>query len=129
MEGRFEHRALIMGFGHRVYKHGDPRADHDALCGENGRGDRRPDLDGDQPHPRRRDAGQKNIPPNLDFPTGPAYYLMGFEIPMFTPIFVASRITGWAAHVIEQAHNNRLIRPLSVYIGAAQRTVPPIAAR
>ena len=71
----------------------------------------------------------KNIHPNLDFPTGPAYYLMGWEIPLFTPIFVASRITGWAAHVFEQAMDNRLIRPLSAYTGLEQRPVPPMAER
>jgi citrate synthase len=54
---------------------------------------------------------------------------MGFDIPMFTPIFVASRLTGWAAHVIEQAADNRLIRPLSVYTGVEQRPVPPMSAR
>jgi len=72
---------------------------------------------------------EKRIHPNLDFPAGPAYYLMGFDIPMFTPIFVCSRITGWAAHVFEQAADNRLIRPLSHYIGQDQRPVVPIAAR
>jgi citrate synthase len=71
----------------------------------------------------------KGIHPNLDFPAGPAYYLMGFDIPMFTPIFVCSRITGWAAHVFEQAADNRLIRPLSLYTGASQRPVVPIERR
>jgi citrate synthase len=55
---------------------------------------------------------QKNIYPNLDFPAGPAFYLMGFEIDMFTPFFVMARITGWTA---------RLIRPLSHYAGPAER--------
>jgi citrate synthase len=50
-----------------------------------------------------RDDGRHRNQPNLDFPTGPAYYLMGFDIPTFTPIFVMSRITGWTAHVMEQA--------------------------
>ena len=68
-------------------------------------------------------VGDKGIYPNLDFPAGPAYYLMGFDIPMFTPIFVMSRITGWAAHVIEQAEDNALIRPLSLYVGPEQREV------
>jgi citrate synthase len=72
---------------------------------------------------------EKNIHPNLDFPAGPAYYLMGFDIPLFTPIFVCSRITGWAAHVLEQAADNRLIRPLSNYTGAAERAVVPLAQR
>ena len=72
---------------------------------------------------------RKNIHPNLDFPAGPAFYLMGFDIPMFTPIFVASRITGWSAHVLEQDDDNRLIRPLSFYNGVAQRSVVPMDAR
>ncbi|MBL4620329.1 MAG: bifunctional 2-methylcitrate synthase/citrate synthase, partial [Marinicaulis sp.] len=71
----------------------------------------------------------KGIYPNLDFPAGPAYYLMGFEIPMFTPIFVVSRITGWTAHIAEQLGDNKLIRPLSNYTGPAQRDVTPIDKR
>ncbi|MEL6213683.1 MAG: citrate/2-methylcitrate synthase, partial [Pseudomonadota bacterium] len=74
-------------------------------------------------------VGEKKIYPNLDFPAGPAYYLMGFEIPMFTPIFVVSRITGWTAHVMEQLADNKLIRPLSNYTGVAQRDVEPMDAR
>ncbi len=66
----------------------------------------------------------KGIHPNLDFPAGPAYGLMGFDTPMFTPIFVMSRITGWTAHAIEQLESNALIRPLSLYEGPAQRVVP-----
>lgn len=72
---------------------------------------------------------EKKIHRTLDFPASPAYYLMGFDIPMFTPIFVCSRITGWAAHVFEQGADNRLIRPLSLYNGLEQRSVPPIASR
>ena len=130
LEGRFEHRALVMGFGHRVYKHGDSRVPTMTRYAE-----RMAEVVGDRRWMEisrilaREMLTRKNIHPNLDFPTGPAYYLMGFDIPMFTPIFVASRITGWAAHVIEQAADNRLIRPLSAYVGVAQRSVPPIGAR
>jgi citrate synthase len=63
------------------------------------------------------------ILPNLDFPTGRAYYLMGFDIACFTPIFVMSRITGWTAHIMEQAASNSLIRPLSAYSGREQRAL------
>ena len=62
---------------------------------------------------------RKNILPNLDYPPGPAYHLMGFDTPTFTPLFVASRITGWTAHVMEQLGANSLIRPLSQYVGLA----------
>ena len=63
------------------------------------------------------------LKPNLDFPTGPAYYLMGFDIPSFTPVFVMSRITGWTAHIMEQLASNALIRPLSVYNGVDERHI------
>jgi 2-methylcitrate synthase len=69
---------------------------------------------------------QKNIHPNLDFPSGPAYYMMGFDIDMFTPFFVMARITGWTAHIMEQLADNRLIRPLSQYTGQAERRVVPL---
>jgi len=72
---------------------------------------------------------QKNIHPNLDFPAGPAYYLMGFDIDFFTPLFVMARITGWTAHIMEQTAMNRIIRPLSSYIGQGERTVPTLANR
>jgi 2-methylcitrate synthase/citrate synthase II len=130
LTGRFDHHALVMGFGHRVYKSGDSRVPTMTKYAE-----RMAEVVGDR---RWMEMSrilaaemlrQKNIHPNLDFPTGPAYHLMGFDIPLFTPIFVASRVTGWAAHVIEQAADNRLIRPLSVYTGPEQRAVPPLASR
>ena len=63
------------------------------------------------------------IKPNLDFPAGPAYHILGFDIQFFTPIFVMARITGWTAHIIEQFENNSLIRPLSAYNGPDERHV------
>ena len=66
---------------------------------------------------------EKGIYPNLDFPAGPAYYLMKFDIEMYTPLFVMSRVTGWTAHIIEQINDNKLIRPLNEYIGHALRHV------
>ena len=68
----------------------------------------------------------KGIHPNLDFPAGPAYYLMGFDIDFFTPLFVMARVTGWTAHFIEQQQNNRLIRPLSAYSGRDERHIAEI---
>lgn len=123
----------IMGFGHRVYKKGDSRVPTmtDAFK-------KMVDVIGTKEAKeywamsRILDAvmvREKGIYPNLDFPTGPAYYLMGFEIPIFTPIFVISRITGWTAHVMEQRAANKLVRPLSNYIGVAQRDVVPIGRR
>ncbi|MGY0500276.1 bifunctional 2-methylcitrate synthase/citrate synthase [Nocardia sp. FBN12] len=116
----------VMGFGHRVYKNGDSRvptmksAFHDVA-----------EHTGGEKWVRMYDALEKTmvnatgIKPNLDFPTGPAYYLMGFDVEMFTPIFVMSRITGWSAHIIEQGASNALIRPLSEYSGVPQRAVLP----
>ncbi len=120
----------IMGFGHRVYKNGDSRVPTMKKYAEI-----MAEVVGDKRWMNTSAVlakvmlERKNIHPNLDFPAGPAYYLMGFDIPLFTPIFVASRVTGWAAHVIEQAADNRLIRPLSHYTGPEQRAVPPLSAR
>ncbi|OFX02388.1 MAG: 2-methylcitrate synthase [Alphaproteobacteria bacterium RIFCSPHIGHO2_12_FULL_63_12] len=123
----------IMGFGHRVYKKGDSRVPTmtDAFR-------KMVDVIGTKEAKEYWEMSrilddvmvrEKGIYPNLDFPTGPAYYLMGFEIPIFTPIFVISRITGWTAHVMEQRAANKLVRPLSNYIGVAQRDVVPIERR
>src|SRR5210317_298485 len=66
---------------------------------------------------------KKNIYPNVDYPTGPTYHLMGFDTDFFTPIFVISRITGWSAHIMEQHAANKLIRPLAKYKGSQHRKV------
>ena len=130
LEGKFDHKALVMGFGHRVYKSGDSRVPTMTKYAE-----KMAEVVGDRRWMETsrvlaaKMLREKKIHPNLDFPAGPAYYLMGFDIPLFTPIFVCSRITGWAAHVFEQAADNRLIRPLSAYTGVEQRPVPPIPRR
>ncbi|MFH8337478.1 bifunctional 2-methylcitrate synthase/citrate synthase [Streptomyces sp. AM6-12] len=121
----------IMGFGHRVYKHGDSRVPimQDAL-------DRLVARAADPEvtrmatlHAALRHAiiSRKGIHPNLDYPAGLAYHLMGFDTPAFTPIFVMSRITGWTAHITEQLAHNALIRPLASYDGPGQRAVPGAA--
>ena len=66
---------------------------------------------------------RKGIYPNLDYPSGPAYDLMGFDVVTFTPLFVAARVTGWTAHIMEQAASNALIRPLSEYNGPDERHI------
>jgi 2-methylcitrate synthase len=116
----------VMGFGHRVYKHGDSRvptmrASLERLADMSDQGRQ---LMAVYDALERAMSESKGLYPNLDYATGPAYYLMGFDIPTFTPIFVMSRITGWTAHVIEQRANNALIRPLSAYVGAPRREVP-----
>ena len=72
---------------------------------------------------------RKNIHPNVDYPTGPTYHLMGFDTDFFTPIFVISRITGWSAHIIEQHAANKLIRPLAKYKGNQHRKVVQLNQR
>jgi citrate synthase len=118
----------IMGFGHRVYKNGDSRVPimqgaTDRLVAQSDNPEA-PRLD--KLHAALREAmfERKGIHPNLDYPAGLAYHLMGFDTPVFTPIFVMSRITGWTAHIIEQLSHNSLIRPLASYDGVAQREVP-----
>lgn len=116
----------IMGFGHRVYKNGDSRvptmkAALDTLTGESDRGRQLAELYDRLEHAMDE---RKAIKPNLDYPSGPAYHLMGFDTEMFTPLFVMSRITGWTAHIMEQLASNALIRPLSAYSGVDEREVP-----
>jgi citrate synthase len=121
---RLADKEKVMGFGHRVYKHGDSRvptmkkALDDLAATKNGQ----VWLDIYEALERIM-VEEKGIYPNLDFPTGPAYYLMGFDIPTFTPLFVISRITGWTAHIMEQLEHNALIRPLSHYNGPEQRSI------
>ncbi|MDH6291655.1 citrate synthase [Rhodococcus opacus] len=122
--GKLAAKEKVMGFGHRVYKNGDSRVPTmkaalldiaAATCGE--KWVRMYDI------LEKTMAGATGIAPNLDFPTGPAYYLMGFDVKMFTPMLVMSRITGWTAHIIEQGASNSVIRPLSEYSGVPQRSV------
>ncbi len=120
----------IMGFGHRVYKAGDVRATilkKYAGAAAEGAGATKWEETADIIE--RVMAAEKNMYPNLDWPAGRLYHAMKLEIPLYTPIFAMSRITGWAAHVIEQLDNNRLIRPRAIYKGPAPRTVKPIAER
>ncbi len=120
----------VMGFGHRVYKSGDSRVPTMKKYAQ-----KMADITGNQKWMQMYESlekvmvEKKRIYPNLDFPAGPAYYMMGFEIDFFTPIFVMARTTGWSAHIIEQAGSNRIIRPLSEYIGAGQRSVKLLSER
>lgn len=120
----------IMGFGHRVYRKGDSRVPSMKKYME-----RMADFTGQRKwldianKLEETMVREKGIYPNLDFPAGPAYFMMGFEINMFTPIFVMARITGWCAHIMEQAADNRIIRPLSDYVGPGEREVLPISER
>ncbi len=120
----------IMGFGHRVYKTGDVRAGILKTFARQA-AERANALQWEETAEvfERILATEKNLHPNLDWPAGRLYHALGLEVPLYTPIFVMSRITGWSAHVIEQASHNRLIRPRARYIGPAVRTVRPLAER
>ncbi|MCR2824117.1 bifunctional 2-methylcitrate synthase/citrate synthase [Microbacterium sp. zg.Y909] len=114
----------IMGFGHRVYKRGDSRvptmkAALDTLVAHYDR----PDVAALYDALESEFVGRKGIYPNLDYPSGPAYSLMGFDTLTFTPLFIAARVTGWTAHVMEQQAANALIRPLSDYNGPDERHI------
>jgi citrate synthase len=124
LHDKLSRKDKVMGFGHRVYKNGDSRVPtmKEALIRVAEARDGKRWLDIYEVLEQAM-AATTGIKPNLDFPTGPAYHLMGFDIPMFTPLFVMSRITGWTAHIIEQASSNALIRPLSEYSGQPQRAL------
>ncbi|HET6674461.1 MAG TPA: citrate/2-methylcitrate synthase [Nitrospiraceae bacterium] len=123
-------RQRIMGFGHRVLKHGDARSaiiqrhaeQLSHLCGEHRWIEIAHTID-------RIMQEEKGLYPNLDFYTAVTYLLMGIPPPLYTPLFVCSRIAGWCAHVIEQQDHNRLIRPRALYTGPAPRPYEPLDRR
>ena len=115
---------VVMGFGHRVYKKGDSRVPtmekyfkKVAIIKKDKKFIKIYDI------VKNVMIEKKDIHPNVDYPTGPTYHLMGFDTDFFTPIFVISRITGWSAHIMEQHAANKLIRPLSKYSGPEHRKV------
>jgi citrate synthase len=117
----------VMGFGHRVYKSGDIRAKvlrTYARAAAERTGQMKWEETADIIE--RVMESEKKLLPNLDWPAGRLYHALGLEIPLYTPIFVMSRITGWSAHIMEQLANNRLIRPRGRYIGPELKQVTPI---
>ena len=121
---------VVMGFGHRVYKNGDSRVptmyEYFKKVAK---------IKKDKTYEKiysiveKVMIERKNIHPNVDYPTGPTYHLMGFDTDFFTPIFVISRITGWSAHIMEQHAANKLIRPLASYKGNKHRQVVQLNQR
>lgn len=120
-----DNKVKIMGFGHRVYKTGDPRATYllklcQALA-------TRPEFAAMEQTAAVIEevvVREKGLPPNLDWPSARLYYYLGLPVDLYTPLFVVSRVVGWSAHVSEQLSNNRIIRPRSRYIGPAERDLP-----
>ncbi|MBI1318583.1 MAG: bifunctional 2-methylcitrate synthase/citrate synthase [Candidatus Hydrogenedens sp.] len=130
LQDAFAQKKKVMGFGHRVYKHGDHRATIlerklRKLAHEKGQ-DQWMEIYDAIKEPMEQ---QKKIYPNVDYPCGLTYYLLGLPLDLYTPLFVASRVTGWCAHCLEQAADNRIYRPLSIYQGHAERSVPPMSER
>ena len=120
----------VMGFGHRVYKAGDVRA---GILKNFAR--KAAEAAGETKWEKVAEiieeviGRDKNLMPNLDWPAGRLYHALGLEVPLYTPIFVMSRVTGWSAHVIEQLENNRLIRPRARYTGPEVKKVQVIGER
>ena len=124
IENALSKKKVVMGFGHRVYRTGDsrvPTMKHYLF--------KVAKLLKKEKYIKIYEIlekvmiERKNIHPNVDFPCGPTYYMMGIDIDFYTPIFVMSRITGWSAHIMEQHTSNKLIRPLSKYKGKEIREV------
>jgi citrate synthase len=120
----------LMGFGHRVYKAGDPRAAilrglAEAACRESGQ------FKWFQMAVKlhQRIGGAKGLIPNVDFYSAPLFYSLGIPVDLFTPVIAAGRITGWTANIVEQHDDNRLIRPRGEYVGPKRRPYVPLAHR
>ncbi|MBM7648846.1 citrate synthase [Bacillus ectoiniformans] len=127
---KLNNKEKIMGFGHRVYRKGDPRAKHlremskklTEITGE-------PQWYEMSTQIEDLVTSQKNLPPNVDFYSASVYHSLGIEHDLFTPIFAVSRVSGWLAHILEQYSNNRLIRPRAEYIGPDMQKYVPISKR
>ena len=123
-------KKLVMGFGHRVYRDGDVRAviledKLRKLAVKKGQENWMAIYDAI----KKPMVEQKKIYPNVDYPCGLVYYLLDLPIDVYTPLFAAARVTGWSAHIMEQARHNRIYRPISIYTGHPERPVPAISER
>lgn len=130
LEKAFKNKDKIMGFGHRVYKNGDPRAKYlkemsRKITDETGQSDlykmsvKIADIMKEE----------KGLLPNVDFYSATVYHSMGIEHDLFTPIFAVSRTSGWTAHILEQLRDNRIMRPRATYVGEVDRKYVPIQER
>ncbi|MFD1707951.1 citrate synthase [Siminovitchia sediminis] len=130
VKDKLEKKEKIMGFGHRVYRKGDPRAKHlkemskklTELTGE-------PEWYNISVKVEETFTSEKPLPPNVDFYSASVYHSLGFDHDIFTPIFAVSRTSGWLAHIFEQYANNRLIRPRAEYTGPSMRSYIPMDER
>ena len=130
IQTKLDNKEKIMGFGHRVYRNGDPRAKHlremseklTALRGESKWYEMSVKIE-------ELVTGQKKLPPNVDFYSASVYHSLNIDHDLFTPIFAVSRVSGWTAHILEQYADNRLIRPRAEYTGPGMQTYVPIDER
>ncbi len=128
---RLANKEKIMGFGHRVYRNGDPRTKHlkemsrqlSALTGNTKWYDMSVEVE------KIMKVEKPNLPANVDFYSASMYHALGIEHDLFTPIFVISRTSGWLAHILEQYENNRLIRPRAEYVGPDKQVYIPLEQR
>jgi len=127
---KLANKEKIMGFGHRVYRQGDPRAKHLKAMSE-----KLTKLTGEPQYYEMSTkiedivTSEKHLPPNVDFYSASVYHSLGIDHDLFTPIFAVSRVSGWLAHILEQYSNNRLIRPRAEYTGPGMQTYVPIEKR
>ena len=127
---KLANKEKIMGFGHRVYRNGDPRAKHlksmskklTTLTGQ-------PEYYEMSVKIEELVTSKKPLPPNVDFYSASVYHSLGIDHDLFTPIFAVSRASGWLAHILEQYDNNRLIRPRAEYTGPGMQTYVPVEER
>ncbi len=130
VEKALAQKRRLMGFGHRVYRAGDPRAAilrglAEDACRQSGQGmwfEMAVKL-------FERVNRAKGLIPNVDFYSAPLFYSIGIPVDLFTPVIVAGRIAGWTAHLLEQYQDNRLIRPRGKYVGPARRPFVPLEKR
>jgi len=127
---KLNNKDKIMGFGHRVYKNGDPRAKHlMKMSRELGKQKGNLELYEMSTKIEELVTGQKGLKPNVDFYSASVYTTLGIARDLFTPIFAISRLSGWTAHILEQYENNRIIRPRAEYTGPSNAKYVPIAER
>jgi len=130
LDEAFAARRKVMGFGHRVYKEGDPRAKILARMAERlTREAGVPELYVMSKRLEERMAAEKGLIPNVDFFSGSVYHALGIPVDLFTPIFASSRVAGWCAHILEQYRNNRIYRPRGRYVGPKDLRYQPIDER
>lgn len=130
IQEKLANKEKIMGFGHRVYKNGDPRAKHlNKMSQELGK------ITGDMSWYEMSVkieeivTGTKGLKPNVDFYSASVYTALKIPRDLFTPIFAFSRVSGWTAHILEQFEDNRLIRPRAEYVGPTNQSYVPIDKR